>query len=161
MLATDYQRPAHLYLYAERASLQRALENGQFCLQPQGSGASACLTLSFCKVFKPELFQVFDAADSCLVIHECERFGERLHAAVQRVLPDWAGIDGAVFYGSRSPLGKLFSKTREHAHEKEWLFAWRPTRMPAQNAAPLHPVMVEMGSIAQWAELREKDTGSC
>ncbi len=157
MLPT-YQRPSHLYRYAERANLILALEQGKFFLLPQGSGSSACLSLSFSSSFKPELFQEFDAADSCLVIHQCEQFGERLHAAVQRILPNWVGIDGAVQYGGRSPLGALFSKPANLAHQAEWLFAWRP--MQASNQ-PLHPVQVTMGSIEKLAQLRDKDTGTC
>ncbi|MBI3231113.1 MAG: hypothetical protein HYZ45_13360 [Burkholderiales bacterium] len=154
----NYQRPSHLYRYAERSNLLHALQQGKFFLLPAGTGANACLTLSFSQSFKPELYQEFDAADSCLVIHQCEQFGERLHAAVQRLLPNWAGIDGAVQYGSRSPLGALFSKPAELAHQAEWLFAWRP--MQASKQA-LHPVQVSMGSLEKLAELRDKDTGNC
>ncbi len=153
-----YQRPSNLYRYAERANLLQALAQGKFFLQPLGSGSTACLSLSFSTSFKPELFQEFDAADSCLVIHQCEHFGERLHAAVQRMLPNWVGIDGAVQYGSRSPLGALFSKPANLAHQAEWLFAWRPTQ--ASNSA-LHSVQVTMGSIEKLAQLRDKDTGTC
>jgi hypothetical protein len=154
----NYQRPSHLYRYAERASLLLALEQGKFFLIPTGTGNSACLTLSFSQSFNPELFQEFEAADSCLVIHQCEQFGERLHAAVQRLLPNWVGIDGAVQYGTRSPLGALFSKPVEQAKQAQWLFAWRSTQA---SAAPLHPVQVNMGSIEKLAQLREKDTGTC
>lgn len=153
MFPNDYRRPANLYLYAERALLERALK-GQFVLQAQGSGKAACLALSFSQSFSPEMFQLFGQADSCLVIHKSEQFGERLHAAVQKLLPSWVGIDGAVQYGKTSPLGALFTRPAAHAREAEWLFAWRPGQA---GSGQLHTVQLDMGSIAQWAELRERD----
>lgn len=150
MLATDYKRPPTLYRYAERQALERALTLGEFRLRPE----SNCLTLSFSKAWDPVLFDTFSDAESCLIIHNTELFGERLHLAVQRALPSWMGIDGAVEYGARSPLGAAFSKTALDAFEQEWLFAWRST----QPAMTLNPIVIKMGSIANFAELREKDT---
>ncbi|MFD2270046.1 hypothetical protein ACFS07_00185 [Undibacterium arcticum] len=43
MPTTDYQRPPTLYRYDQRATLERALTQGEFRLQP----ATHCLTLSF------------------------------------------------------------------------------------------------------------------
>lgn len=158
MFAKDYQRPAQLYLYADRANLQKALLEGYFVLQPLGIGAGTCLSLSFSQAFQPSQLQKLDASSACLVIHQSEKFGERLHAAVQKILPAWVGIDGAVEYGSRSPLGQLFSKPASDAAQQEWLFAWRSTQ--ASNAK-VHPLVVKMGSIEKLAELREGDIGTC
>ena len=80
--------------------LELALTQGQFILTP----ANSCLTLSLSKVWDRKLFELF-SADCCLVIHNTEEFGERLHRAVQRTLPSWAGIDGAIEYGARGALG--------------------------------------------------------
>jgi hypothetical protein len=146
----DYKRPPTLYRYAPHAELELALKLGQFRLIP----ANNCLTLSFSQVWDRELFEHLAPADSCLVIHNTEEFGERLHRAVQRTLPSWAGIDGAVEYGARAALGAAFTKTAAEAHEQEWQFAWRA--MAPQMS--LNPVTVKIGSLEQFAELRDRDT---
>jgi hypothetical protein len=100
-----------------------------------------------------KLFELF-SADSCLVIHNTEEFGERLHRAVQRTLPNWAGIDGVVEYGVRAALGLAFTKTAAEAQEQEWLFAWRAM----QSNASLNPVLIKIGSLENYAELRDPQT---
>lgn len=146
----DYQRPPTLYRYGRRADLELALTQGQFRLGP----AANCLTLSFSQAWDKKLFELFSPADSCLIIHNTEEFGERLHRAVQRALPSWAGIDGLVEYGARAALGTAFTKTVHEAAEKEWLFAWRSM----QQQASLNPVTVKIGSLENFAELRDRDT---
>ena len=142
----DYKRPPTLHRYAPRAELELSLTAGQFRLIP----ASNCLTLSFSQVWDKALFEVH-SADSCLVIHNTEEFGERLHRAVQRTLPSWAGIDGAVEYGVRAALGAAFTKSSAEANEHEWQFAWRA--MAPQLS--LTPVTIKIGSIENFAELRD------
>jgi hypothetical protein len=144
----DYQRPATLYRYGVREDLELALTQGQFILR----AAPPCLALSFSQAWDRKLFDLF-SADSCLVIHNSEEFGERLHRAVQRTLPNWAGIDGVVEYGVRAALGAAFTKTAGEAQEQEWLFAWR-----AMQNASLNPVMIKIGSLENFAELRDRDT---
>jgi hypothetical protein len=161
MPASAFKRPAKLYLYAKRAELERALQFGEFRLEPppaQGPanailpfgtrGSQGFLTLSLASVWDPALLA---AADCCLVIHDAEQFGERIHRAAQRLLPSWAGIDAAISYGVPSPLGDVFSKPRQRAIEKEWLFAWRPTQQALVNK----PVTISIGSIEGIAELRD------
>ena len=143
----DYQRPPTLYRYAPQDELDAALR-GQFRLLPDGG----FLSLSFSTAWDTQLFDVFAPADRCLVIHNSEEFGERLHRAVQRALPNWAGIDGEVAYGVRSPLGAAFSKSLGQSQEKEWQFAWRSM----STGASLNPVTVNIGSIEQFAELRDR-----
>ena len=123
----DYQRPPTLYRYGVREDLELALTQGQFILMP---------------------------ANSCLVIHNSEEFGERLHRAVQRTLPSWAGIDGAVEYGVRAALGAAFTKSSAEAEEREWQFAWRA--MAPQLS--MNPVTVKIGSIESFGELRERES---
>jgi hypothetical protein len=146
----DYQRPPTLHLYGMRDELEQALKAGQFRLLP----SNGFLTLSFSQTWSKSLFEVLGPADCCLVIHNSEEFGERLHRAVQRALPNWAGIDGAVEYGSRSPLGAAFTKSGAEAQEQEWKFAWRSL---SPNAS-LNPVTVKIGSIEQFAELRAPES---
>lgn len=145
----DYQRPPTLHRYAPRAELELALSAGQFRLIPTNN----CLTLSFSKVWDKQLFDLLAPADCCLVIHNSEEFGERLHRAVQRTLPSWAGIDGAVEYGVRAALGAAFTKTLAEAHEQEWQFAWRAMA----PSVSLNPVTVKIGSIESFAELRDRE----
>lgn len=146
----DYQRPPTLHRYGLRSELELALTLGQFRLTPAGK----CLTLSFSQAWDKQLFDLFAPADSCLIIHNTEEFGERLHRAVQRALPSWAGIDGAVEYGTRAALGATFTKSALEAREKEWLFAWRSM----QTQASLNPVVIKLGSLEHFAELRDRDT---
>ena len=145
----DYQRPPTLHRYAPRAELELALSAGQFRLIPSNN----CLTLSFSKVWDKSLFDLLAPADCCLVIHNSEEFGERLHRAVQRTLPSWAGIDGAVEYGVRAALGAAFTKTVAEAHEQEWQFAWRAMA----PSVSLNPVTIKIGSIESFAELRDRE----
>jgi len=146
----DYQRPPTLHRYGMRTELEQALLEGQFRLTP----ANGFLVLSFSQAWDKELFTVLGPADSCLVIHNTELFGERLHRAVQRTLPNWAGIDGAVEYGARSPLGQAFTAPANEAHEQEWRFAWRSMG----SMASLNPVTVRIGNIEQFAELRSPES---
>lgn len=159
-----YPRPAKFYLYGQRTSLERALQFGEFLLRPTAaatasqilpSGARAAapgfLTLSLSSTWDDKLFDVF-GADCCLVIDDTEQFGERLHRAAQRLLPSWAGIDAGISYGMQSPLGAAFSKDRQQAAEREWLFAWRPTHAALVNNA----VLITIGGIQGIAELRAR-----
>jgi len=146
----DYQRPPTLHSYGMRSDLEQALTAGKFTLLPSGG----FLSLSFSREWNKNLFEILSPADCCLVIHNTEEFGERLHRAVQRALPNWAGIDGAIEYGVRSPLGAAFSKSAGQAREKEWQFAWRSM---SPNAS-LNPVVVRIGSIEQFAELRAPES---
>lgn len=144
----DYQRPPTLYRYGIRSDLELSLTQGQFILMP----AAQCLTLSFSQAWDSKLFDLF-SAESCLIIHNSEEFGERIHRAVQRVLPNWAGIDGAIEYGTRAALGAAFTKTREEAPEQEWQFAWRSMQAKLSTNA----VMIKIGSLENFAELRDRD----
>jgi hypothetical protein len=147
----DYQRPPTLHRYAPRAELELSLREGQFRLVPAGQ----FLTLSFSTVWDKSLFDLLAPNDgSCLVIHNTEEFGERLHRAVQRTLPSWAGIDGEIEYGARAALGAAFTKTLAEAHEHEWQFAWRS--MTPQSR--LNPITIKIGSIEAFAELRGRES---
>lgn len=173
MAIKQYQRPAKLYRYSDWQWLERSLSLGEFRLRPPleevpgGAGGGAAnppfaigatrsapsanyLTLSLAQAWDDALFDQFPGSDCCLVVHDVEQFGERIHRAAARVLPSWAGIDAAVSYGAASPLGAAFSKTRRHAPEQEWLFAWRPM----QAVMPVNPVVIRIGSIEDIAELR-------
>lgn len=168
MPAAAFQRPAKLYRYSRRQWLERSLQFGEFRLQPPSAPAAAgeqilpfgpraakngFLTLSLASAWDANLFDAFADADCCLVVHDAEQFGERIHRAAQRLLPSWAGIDAAISYGVPSPLGEVFSKNRQHAAEKEWLFAWRATQPALVN----NPVTVTIGSIEGIAELRGRE----
>jgi hypothetical protein len=175
MLAVvDYQRPPKLYQYSNCKILERSLTLGEFWLSPaipdnsqdrpaateqilpfksarqQHTASQNYLTLSLANAWDEGMFNKSPHADCCLIIHEPEEFGERVHRAVRRVLPNWAGIDAAVSYGVASPLGAAFSKAKQCADQKEWLFAWRPM----QPTASLHPVVIQIASIESIAELR-------
>jgi hypothetical protein len=166
MTAIDVHRPAKLYRYSERAWLERSMTLGEFRLHPPAilapadmlrpASASNYLTLSLTQVWHESLFDAFLGADSCLVIHDTEEFGERIHRAAQKALPSWAGIDAAVSYGAPSPLGAVFSKAFGDARQKEWMFAWRPT----QSTLSLNPVIIQIGNIEGIAELRDKSAAA-
>jgi hypothetical protein len=157
-------RPPKLYRYSERSWLERSLSLGEFRLRPPAnlsaaqllrpSSANSYLTLSLSQIWQESLFDTFLGADSCLIIHDTEEFGERIHRAAQKALPSWAGIDAAVSYGVASPLGAAFTKSRSDALQKEWMFAWRPT----QSTLSLNPIVIQIGNIEGIAELRDKST---
>jgi len=157
------KRPPKLYRYAARTELERSLQFGEFRLQPpaaQGPGdqilpfgprqLQGFLTLSLASAWDTSLSASSGTDKCCLVIHDAEQFGERIHRAAQRLLPSWAGIDAAISYGVPSPLGDVFTRNRHHAGEKEWLFAWRPTQPALAN----EPVTISIGNIEGIAELR-------
>jgi hypothetical protein len=161
-----YQRPSKLYRYSQREWLERSLLHGEFRLRPSvpldaaeratdilpfGVRPSAAdyLKLSLADAWDETLFSRF-GGDCCLVIHDPEQFGERIHRAAQRLLPSWAGIDAGISYGVPSPLGAAFSKLREQAAEHEWLFAWRPIQAGLAAIA----VTLRIGSIEGIAELK-------
>ncbi len=176
MVTINCQRPPKLYRYSERRWLERSLTLGEFRLRPaaddikysharasqhilpfgaaasRGAAPVSYLTLSLAQAWDAVLFDEFSSADCCLVIHNVEEFGERIHRAAQRALPNWAGIDAAISYGVPSPLGVAFSKTKQYSKQKEWLFAWRPM----QATMSLNPVVIQIGNIEGIAELREK-----
>ncbi|MDB5761079.1 MAG: hypothetical protein JWQ21_74 [Herminiimonas sp.] len=171
MFSVDCRRPPKLYRYSLRHWLERSLTLGEFRLRPateevkpsprilpfqsaaaQTAPGAACLVLSLAQAWDQALFNEFSGADCCLVIHDTEEFGERIHRAAEKVLPTWAGIDAGISYGVPSPLGKTFSKIKRYAVEKEWQFAWRPT----QPTDALSPIIIRIGSIEDIAELRGK-----
>jgi len=157
MSQIDSKRPSRLYYFAPRSALERSLALGEFRLAPPSARApdeaGPFLTLSLTTDWNATLFDHVPDVDGCLVIHDAEEFGERVHRAAQRMLPDWAGIDAAVSYGAPSPLGKAFSKSRQRAAENEWRFAWRPMH---PNAS-LHPVVIRIGSLQDIAELHAQN----
>ena len=167
-------RPPKLYRYAAPESLARSLTLGEFRLRASGDsvtnnsvqiypfgdgseqrGAARYLILSLFSVADARHFKENPDAESCLIIHDTENFGERLHRAVQRALPQWTGIDAPVAYGVPSPLGAAFSMDKQWMHQQEWRFAWRPT---AARLA-VNPLVVQIGSIESIAEIRAKPQG--
>lgn len=169
LLQAACQRPQKLYRYSQRQWLERSLLQGEFRLRPPlaaatlandqilpfgapRDAASGYLTLSLASTWDEKLFDAFAGADCCLVIHDPEQFGERIHRAAQRLLPSWTGIDAAISYGPPSPLGAAFSKSRQRALEKEWLFAWRPM----QPRLACEAVTICIGNIEGIAELRDR-----
>lgn len=107
------------------------------------------LTVCFSKTWDEKLFAHFPNTDACLVIHQVEEFCERMHAAVEAVLPQWAGMDAPVTYGGRSPLGAAFSKPLHLILQDEWRFAWRP----AFKLKYIEPVPFCIGNIEKIAEV--------
>lgn len=110
------------------------------------------LTICFSKRLDEHLFDDFPGTDACLIIHEVEDFCERLHAAAKIMLPQWAGIDAAVEYAGRSKLGATFSKPLKFILQHEWRFAW----LPPAPVAPLNPVLLTIGRIADIAEITDR-----
>lgn len=158
MTMIDNKRPPKLYYFSEREGLERSLSLGEFRLSPPQSfplqtpsaNDANYLVLSLTQTWDGPLFEGKQSGGSFLIVHDAEEFGERVHRAVQKTLPNWAGIDAAMSYGAPSPLGKIFSYPKDRAGEKEWRFAWRPI----QAGLAARPVVIHIGSIADIAELR-------
>jgi hypothetical protein len=162
MTQIDSKRPSKLYYFSERNTLLRSLSLGEFRLTPPApdsplqlvaANSAQYLTLSLTKTWDGTLFHDAPRINSYLVIHNAEEFGERVHRAAERALPNWAGIDAAISYGAPSPLGKIFSKAHSHVKEEEWRFAWRPM----QAKASVNPVVIRIGSIEDIAELHSQN----
>ena len=162
MTLIDSKRPSKLYYFSERSALERSLASGEFRLTPPAADVTShssagnpgrYLVLGLMQSWDGTLFDNSPQVDSYLVIHDAEEFGERLHRAVQKTLPNWAGIDAATSYGAPSPLGKIFSKLKTQAAENEWRFAWRPMHA----GASVHPVVIKIGSIEDIAELHKRN----
>ncbi len=85
-----------------------------------------CMSTSF----DPRLFDDF-RADSCLIIHDGQKFIDRMYAAMAQTLPDWDGVTVLVHYFDPvrprdevvSPLHKDFS----YAYQREYRFIWYAT----------------------------------
>lgn len=158
MTMIDNKRPSKLYYFSGREGLERSLSLGEFRLSPppqlplQSSSANDAnyLVLSLAQSWDGALFDGKPNGGAYLIVHNAEEFGERVHRAAQKILPNWAGIDAAMSYGAPSPLGRIFSRSKDHANEKEWRFAWRPM----QGGLSASPVTIHIGSIADIAELR-------
>lgn len=159
-------RPDKLYFYADRDSVERAFQRGEFRLRPaaplvppQAPQASQILPFGPSKSPTPAGFLTLSLSTALrpatdagwIIIHDTEEFGERLHRVVQQALPQWAGIDAAVAYGAVSPLGSVFSKARHLSMQHEWLFAWRPM----QAGLAINPIQIQIGSLAKLADLQE------
>ncbi|MES2026497.1 MAG: hypothetical protein V4448_13160 [Pseudomonadota bacterium] len=157
MTLIDSKRPSKLYYFSERNGLERSLSLGEFRLSPPApdqalQAVGSYLVLSLTQTWDGTLFDDLPHVDSYLVVHNAEEFGERVHRAVQKALPNWAGIDAAISYGAPSPLGKIFSKAKNQAAENEWRFAWRPM----QARASANPVVIQIGNIEDIAELHSR-----
>lgn len=158
MTMIDNKRPSKLYYFSEREGLERSLSLGEFRLSPPlqlplqspSDNDANYLILSLAQSWDGTLFDGKPNGGAYLIVHNSEEFGERVHRAAQKILPNWAGIDAAMSYGVPSPLGRIFSRPKNHENEKEWRFAWRPM----QGGLSAKPVTIRIGSIADIAELR-------
>lgn len=100
----------------------------------------------------PNLFAEFPDTDACLVIDKVEEFCERLHAAAELQLPDWSGMDAAVTYGGRNPLGAVFSKPSQFYNQHEFRFGW----LPREGVRNLAPKFITIGNIEHLAHIVAK-----
>lgn len=118
------------------------------------------------------LYDAFEGADACLVIHDVEEFATRLHTAFEKAMPSHVGANGRVTYGKhQSAFGVLFSKPRSYIYQREYRFSWipeKPTRLldPAAfinqdfdeiRAIIPAPVEVYTGSIDDISSLIERN----
>lgn len=112
-------------------------------------------TLCLSSTWDRVLFDDFKGSNSCLVIHHPEEFCERVHFYAEKQLKDWTGIDAAVSYLAKSPLGPAFSKHWKYLAQKEWRFAWHPP----VRVNKLAPIIIRIGCIESIAEiLRRPET---
>lgn len=137
------------------SSVRITLENSGQIIRPTGEVVyrsevgTNYFAICFSKRWDERLFDEFSKADSCLVIHDVEEFCNRLHSAVEVLLPDWAGFDAAVEYGKQSKHGAVFSKPAQFTLQHEWRFAWRPS----VRIEHLDPIIFKIGSIRDIAEI--------
>ena len=110
------------------------------------------LYLSFSEWYKQALYTELTNADACLVINDVESFCERVHAAVEAILPDWKGLDARVEYECKNPLGAWFTKDPNFRNQRERRFAWRPPTSAEESTY----TDIEIGSLEGIAEVRTK-----
>lgn len=110
------------------------------------------LVICFSKVWDENLFEEFSDTDSCLIVHDVDEFCNRFHSAMEKKLPDWAGMSESVSYNEKSSLGTVFTKDKRFSSQQEWRFAWRPPTPKIK----LEPVLVQIGSIADIATLVDR-----
>jgi hypothetical protein len=113
-----------------------------------------CLTtnyyvLSFSSSHSEQLYDDFAPADACLIIHAPEEFGERVHVAAQKRLPNWVGADCAVSYGEFSPFGPVYTKPTYFSSQSEWRFSW----LPPFAVQGLEPVFIQAGNLESIASI--------
>jgi len=109
------------------------------------------LTICFSKQWDEKLFEVFPDTDACLIIHNVDEFCERVHFAVEKALPQWAGMDAPIVYFGSSKLGAVFSKPRRFFYQHEWRFAW----LPITTRKHIEPITISIGNIENIAEIVE------
>lgn len=108
-----------------------------------------CLSMEYSRTAEAE----FTDIDACLLIKDPAAFAERLHAGIETVLENWAGLEAPVSYGEKSVYGVCFTKPVRHEAQGEFRFAWTPTDV--NNASPrLKEFFIEIGSIEDIAEIR-------
>ena len=107
-----------------------------------------CLSMEY----SVDVANEFKGTDACLVIRDPVEFAERLHAGIEKVLPDYTGFEAPVSYGAKSIRGVCFTKVAGYAVQSEFRFAWSTMKADAAPAK-LEPFFVEIGSITDIAEL--------
>ncbi|WP_421955392.1 hypothetical protein [Polaromonas sp.] len=107
------------------------------------------LTLSLSTRWDESLFTEFSGTDACLVVHSPEEFCERIHIAAALLLQDWSGLDAAVQYGGKSPLGVAYTKPDSFVNQQEYRFSW----LPPVAKKELEPITVTIGNIERIAEI--------
>ena len=103
-------------------------------------------------------YRMFDdfSADACVIIHDTEKFGEQLHSAVLKHLPEWLYWDEPVKYIdpylSRTDEVNLFSsKNFRYWYQQEYRFIWVPPPEKTYSNK-LEPFFIELGSLKDLAE---------
>jgi len=82
-----------------------------------------CLSYEYDEAF----YEWFEDVDACLVIEDVPEFSNRIHAAMNKVLPYHLGMDHRVVYGKhQSQFGVLFSKPKTYLRQREYRFSWVP-----------------------------------
>ena len=108
------------------------------------------LVLCLATIYSDHFYQDFEGSDACLIIHETNKFFNRLYKKITSVIPSrWGAIDGPVTYGRSSELGAPFSKPDKFLFQFEWRFVCFP--IPPRETC--EPTIVKIGSIEDIAEV--------
>jgi len=98
------------------------------------------------------LFDDFDA-DACLVIHDIERYVNRLQEVIEPALPKWTWVPGVVQYHDPYNLLKTpdvyFSKHMRYAYQREIRMIW----VPPEPRIHLEPMHFEIGDLSSCCDL--------
>ena len=112
----------------------------------------------FSTKWNENLFKAFSTKDiiidSCLIIHDVEKFISRLCFISEKMFPRWAGKAAPIVYGGDGYVREdiYFYKPIEFSYQNEWRFTCVP---PPNQPYDVEQFLITMGNIERFAEIKK------